>query len=281
MATKESTVEYIIDQLIDVPNVTTRKMFGEYAVYVGKKVVALICDDTLSLKITQEGKKFVGKQYKEGFAYDGAKVSMEVNEDLIENRKWLCELIEITEENLPEPKPKNMTKYVALLRGINVGGNKKVEMPKLKKTFESLGFSNVSTYINTGNVIFETDKKDLNTLIEKALLKTFGFEIRIVIRDAKNIQSLCKALPSQFTNDTEQKTDILFLWDEYDSKKSINLITTTNVDTLKYIDGAMVWNVKRYDLKKSGMQKFIGTVIYKNMTARNVNTVRKLGELIK
>ncbi|MFZ2593445.1 MAG: DUF1697 domain-containing protein [Minisyncoccia bacterium] len=173
-----------------------------------------------------------------------------------------------------------MTKYVALLRGINVGGNNKVEMPKLKKLFESLGFLNVSTYLNTGNAIFETDKKDLQTIIEKALCKAFGFEIRVVLRDAENIHNLCKALPSHFTNDTEQKTDILFLWDEYNSKKSLSLIKTSDVDTLEYIDGSIVWNVKRESYAKSGMGKFIGTVVYKNMTARNINTVRKLNELM-
>ena len=70
-----------------------------------------------------------------------------------------------------------MTKYVAFLRGINVGGNNKVEMPKLKKAFESSGYKNVATYINTGNVIFESDKKNPGTLaqeIEK-ILKNLGF----------------------------------------------------------------------------------------------------------
>jgi uncharacterized protein (DUF1697 family) len=173
-----------------------------------------------------------------------------------------------------------MTKYVALLRGINVGGNNKVEMPKLKKVFESLGFENVSTYINSGNVIFETDKKDLEPQIEKALKKAFEFELRIVVRDAKNIKKLCKEIPKDWLNDTEQRTDVLFLWDEFDTKKSVDLIKTTGVDTLKYIDGAIVWHVKRKDVAKSGMKKFIGSLIYKNMTARNINTVRKLNELL-
>lgn len=177
-----------------------------------------------------------------------------------------------------------MTRYVALLRGINVGGNKKVEMSKLKNVFESLKFTNVSTYINSGNVIFESDVKDITTLhkdIEKALKKHFGFEISMVIRDAKTIQKLCKAIPQNWTNDTEQKTNVLFLWDEFDSKKSIGLITTSSVDTLIYSNGAIIWNIQKADYNKSGMHKFIGTKIYKNMTARNVNTVRKLGELMK
>ncbi len=176
-----------------------------------------------------------------------------------------------------------MSTYVALLRGINVGGNNKVEMPKLKKVFESLGFSDVSTYINTGNVIFSTDVSDTREIeqqIEKALKKTFGFEIKIVIRTAKNIKKICKTIPQEWTNDTEQRTDVLFLWEAYDSEKSIDLITTTEVDTVTYVDGAIVWNVSRDDYKKSGMQKFIGTKIYKHMTARNINTVRKLEELL-
>jgi uncharacterized protein (DUF1697 family) len=85
-----------------------------------------------------------------------------------------------------------------------------------------------------------------------------------------------------WANDAEQKTDVLFLWDDFDDKKSLTLIKTTpKVDTLKYVAGAIVWNVKRDDYTKSGMNKFIGTLVYKNMTARNVNTVRKLGELMK
>jgi len=173
-----------------------------------------------------------------------------------------------------------MTKYIALLRGINVGGNKKIEMSKLKKVFEDLSFKNVSTYINTGNVIFETDKKDFKNIIEKTLQKTFGFEVWIIIRDAENIKKLCKNVPKEFKNDTEQRTDILFLWDEYNNDKSIELIKITKVDILKYINGALVWNIKRKDLSKSGMRKFIGSPLYKNMTARNINTVRKLNELI-
>lgn len=171
--------------------------------------------------------------------------------------------------------------YLALLRGINVGGNNKVSMDDLKKVFLSLGFSDVSTYINSGNVIFKTNKIPAVSIIEKALHKAFGFEIKILIRDAKNIQKLCKVLPRAWANDTQQRTDILFLWDEFDSKKSIALIETSPVDHLIYIPGAIAWNIVRADYRKSKMNKFIGAVVYKHMTARNINTVKKLSELMK
>jgi uncharacterized protein (DUF1697 family) len=175
-------------------------------------------------------------------------------------------------------------KYVALLRGINVGGNNKVEMLKLKKIFEDLGFLNVSTYINTGNVIFEIEEKKeeiAKKKIEKALKDNFKFEIRVILRDEKNIEKVCKKIPADWQNNDDMKTDVLFLWEEFDNKKSLDLINKKEeIDNLIYVDGAIIWNIDRKNYTKSGMNKFIGSVLYKNMTARNVNTVRKLSELM-
>jgi uncharacterized protein (DUF1697 family) len=178
-----------------------------------------------------------------------------------------------------------MTKYIVLLRGINVGGNNKVPMKILKKVFEDISFQNVLTYINSGNIIFETKEQNKSLLknkIEKELLKEFNFEIKIVLRDYKNIENLYKKIPKNYENNDEQKTDILFLWEDFDKKESLNLIKINKeVDNLEYIDGAIIWNVDRKKYSKSGMNKFIGTQVYKNMTARNVNTVRKIYELMK
>lgn len=106
MATKQATIDYILDQLSGVREVSARKMFGEYALYRDGKVVALICDDTLFVKMTDQGKNFVAERYAEGEAYPGAKPSMLIDGDLIEDREWLAELIEITAGHLPAPKPK-------------------------------------------------------------------------------------------------------------------------------------------------------------------------------
>jgi DNA transformation protein len=106
MATKQSTIAYLLDQLSGIDSISARKMFGEYAIYAEGKVVALVCDDRLFVKITPEGKEFVGKHYEEGEAYPGAKPSMLIDEDLIEDREWLTELIEITAKHVAAPKPK-------------------------------------------------------------------------------------------------------------------------------------------------------------------------------
>ncbi|HCC06363.1 TPA: DUF1697 domain-containing protein [Candidatus Nomurabacteria bacterium] len=137
-----------------------------------------------------------------------------------------------------------MTKYIALLRGINVGGNNKVEMSKLKKSFESLGYERVSTYINSGNIFFETKEKDRVKLvkeIEKVLKKDFKLELRVVIRDSKDINKICKKVSLGWKNDDEERTEVLFLWDEFDNKNTLKLILNNpDIDNLIYIPGAIV-----------------------------------------
>ena len=184
---------------------------------------------------------------------------------------------------MPTKTVKQQTTYVALLRGINVGGNSRVEMKKLRELFLSLGFSQISTYINSGNVLFTTDKKTetILTLIRTGLDKAFSFVIPVVIRDEQSIAAIVKAVPSKWQNDADQKTDVLFLWDEVDRKETLKeIIQNPDVDELSYCPGAIVWHVDRKFYNKSGMHKFIGTRVYKHMTARNINTVRKLVELM-
>lgn len=106
MATKVSTMEYIEDQLADLEGVRSQKMFGEYALYLHDKVVALVCDDTLFVKITSAGQAFMGDNFPTGLPYPGAKPWIKIDEDSLEDREWLTELLKITYTELPEPKPK-------------------------------------------------------------------------------------------------------------------------------------------------------------------------------
>lgn len=172
--------------------------------------------------------------------------------------------------------------FVALLRGINVGGNSKVNMSELKTCFEELGFKNVRTYINSGNVIFEDKKKSVDAKkIEASLKKHFGFDLRVIVRTRAEIASVLAKVPKNWTNDTKMRTDVIFLWEEVDNSSVTEEIETNpDVDHLIYAKGAVIWNFDRKNYSKSRMHKFIGTHIYKNMTARNINTVRKLDSLM-
>ena len=104
MSTSSDTIIYLSDQLTELGNrIRTRKMFGEYAMYCDEKVVALICDDQLFVKITKEGKEYMGTRYSEGFPYPGAKPYMLVGGDIIENKEAFAKLINLTSLDLPLP----------------------------------------------------------------------------------------------------------------------------------------------------------------------------------
>jgi TfoX/Sxy family transcriptional regulator of competence genes len=104
MASTQDFVDYILEQIENVGVITYRKMFGEYALYCGRKVVALICDNQLFIKPTAGGKAFIGN-VTEAPAYPGAKMSYLIGDNL-DNSEWISELIRITASELPEPKPK-------------------------------------------------------------------------------------------------------------------------------------------------------------------------------
>jgi len=104
MASDLDFVEYVRDQMSGAGHVTFRKMFGEYAVYCGNKVVALVCDNQLFVKPTSGGRKMIG-EVTEAPPYPGAKNCFLIDEQL-EDHTFMSELIRLTTCELPTPKPK-------------------------------------------------------------------------------------------------------------------------------------------------------------------------------
>jgi uncharacterized protein (DUF1697 family) len=173
--------------------------------------------------------------------------------------------------------------YVALLRGINVGGNAKVEMPRLKRVFESLGAQNVRTYINSGNVIFSDGRaaEELVQLIERAIEQEFKLQVPVVLRSKAEIDNLCASIPPEWTNDAAQKTDVMFLWDEIADEGILDKISINpEIENVRYCERALVWNIPRQFVTRGGGVKLIKTDYYRHMTVRNINTVRKLNQLL-
>ncbi len=175
--------------------------------------------------------------------------------------------------------------YVALLRGINVGGNNKIDMKNLKENFEEIGMRNVVTYINSGNVIFEDTehtKSEIVTLLEKTLYKVFSLDLQVLIRSIDDFHSIMKTLPDHWIYDNNMKSNVLFLWEEIDSETLMNdLSIKPGIDTVMYVPGAILWSVDKINMTKSGLLKLIGTMLYKQMTIRNVNTTRKIFQIMK
>ena len=105
MATKQSTVAFLLDQISGIGNVRVHKMFGEYALYYTEKVVGFVCNDILFIKPTTIGRTRI-ENLEEAPPYPGAKNYFMISEDRWEDREWLMDLIVQTASELPLPKPK-------------------------------------------------------------------------------------------------------------------------------------------------------------------------------
>ncbi|MBB3113967.1 uncharacterized protein (DUF1697 family) [Paenibacillus phyllosphaerae] len=170
--------------------------------------------------------------------------------------------------------------YTALLRGINVGGNNKVDMKLLKTAFEQAGMNNVITYINSGNIVFTTadqTKKEIARILEEAILGTFGLQIKVLVLSLEDMKKVLSALPDSWTNDDKMKSDVLFLWEEIDDETILEKLTfKPEIETVKYAPGAILWAIDKVNVNKGSLSKLVGTKLYRQMTIRNVNTTRKI-----
>jgi uncharacterized protein (DUF1697 family) len=173
--------------------------------------------------------------------------------------------------------------YVAFLRAVNVGGKGVVSMAVIKEALVALGLSDVRTYISSGNVIFSTRASDAQRLsagIEKALEQDTGMSIKVLVMDHKTLKKMVDAIPRNWVDDKTMRTYVLLLWKELDDHKILDrLQTKPGVDELRYTPGAVVWRVDRENVGRSQMNRIVGTPLYKKITIRSANTMRRLNEL--
>ncbi len=110
MATSPSTVQFLLDQLGSLAGIRAQKMFGEYAVYYEEKVVLLVCDNQVFVKLTPQGRELLGPRYAEGHPYPGAKPAILLGAETLEDADFFAELVRTTAASLPPPKPKQPKK---------------------------------------------------------------------------------------------------------------------------------------------------------------------------
>jgi len=174
-------------------------------------------------------------------------------------------------------------KYVAFLRGINVGGHNKIKMETLREMFAALGFENVKTYINSGNVIFETSEFDENALaaeIERAIQSEFALNIKVMIRTIDEIKDIIKNNPfaGQFENDKD--LHVLFLGEELPEDKKTLLLANNNENELFAVRNREIFCLLRVGVLDSLLGKdYIGKKLKVSATARNWQTVNKIMEM--
>jgi uncharacterized protein (DUF1697 family) len=179
-----------------------------------------------------------------------------------------------------------LMKYVALLRGINVGGKKKVVMSDLKQMFEQLGFSDVTTLLNSGNVVFTTTNMtevgDVKQKIEAQIIKTFGFTSQIIVRKDEEIQKIVEADPFkeiEITPDT--RLYVSFLADKYPKLQIPYETPEKDMKILQVVQGAVCSVIQLSSDKGTvDLMSFIEKEFGKNSTTRNWNTVIKIHQAL-
>ncbi|MBX7169715.1 MAG: DUF1697 domain-containing protein [Pyrinomonadaceae bacterium] len=173
-------------------------------------------------------------------------------------------------------------KYVAFLRGINVGGKNKIKMETLREILSAEGFENVKTYIKSGNIIFETfesDNKRLTQQIEKAIEKEFGLSIKTMVRSTDEIKNIVKNNPfdGQFENDKD--LHVFFLDEEMPDEKRELLISNNNENEKYFVRDREIFCLLKISVLDSLMGKdYIGKKLKVSATARNWRTINKVLE---
>jgi uncharacterized protein (DUF1697 family) len=177
-----------------------------------------------------------------------------------------------------------MKTYISILRGINVSGHKIIKMDALKNMCINLGFNNVQTYIQSGNIVYkfrQTETNNLNKMISETILNTFGFEVPVVTKSAEQLQEIIKNNP--FTKDTHFDPaffHITFLSDSPDSSK-IQLLDQAELKNDKFalIDKAIyLYCPNSYSSSKLS-NCFIENKLKVTATTRNWKTVNELMNL--
>lgn len=177
-----------------------------------------------------------------------------------------------------------MTTYVALLRGINVGGNNIIKMADLKAAFEKKGYAHVTTYIQSGNVIFSSDEKKIDKLereIEAFLSQTFKYTSKVMVRTHEQIKKTLANAPSDWKSENVRKY-IAFVKAPLTATAAINQVETKEgIDTVKAGNEALYLTTLMSALTKSKFSKLAGKKIYQDLTIRNHNTTQKIEALMQ
>jgi len=175
--------------------------------------------------------------------------------------------------------------FVALLRGVNVGGNNMISMSSLKKSFETMGYTGVLTYINSGNIIFkskEADARKLERKIEQMLSRDYELESKVVVRSLSEMANTVQSLPGTWTGDSGWRYNVIFLRHTIDSEKILaELELKKDIEEVVYCPGALFWSAQVSELTRTNMLKLSSRKMYQDMTIRNLNTTRKIYELMK
>ena len=174
------------------------------------------------------------------------------------------------------------TQYLSLLRGINVGGANIIKMTDLKACLEASGLENVATYIQSGNVFFETAETDSAKLVrkvERALSKAFSpYQARIVLCSHAKLRQIVRKAPDDFGSQPEKdRYDVIFLRESLTASEARkNVSIKPGVDTAHVGPGVLYFSRLIAKASQSHLKRIVALPVYQDMTIRNWNTTSKM-----
>ena len=178
-----------------------------------------------------------------------------------------------------------MARYVALLRGINVGGRNLIKMPALKACFDENGFEDAATYIQSGNVVFSSRERraaGLALRIEQMLAATFGYDATVVVRNRAQMRAVLARAPKGFGVEPEKyRYDVIFLKEPLTAGVAIESVPTKpGVDQAHVGTGVLYFSRLIEKASQSRLNRIVSTPIYPSVTIRNWNTTTRLVQLV-
>lgn len=176
-----------------------------------------------------------------------------------------------------------MTIYIALLRGINVGGHKVIKMADLKQMFESIELKQVKTYIQSGNIVFESenDVDFLNKRIQSEIKNVFGFDVPVMLRTHEEFINMIKRCPYEADSLLEgESIHVIFLANELSEKEKDQLLMQKNETEDCYIYEKVVYLFFKNSIRNSKLMNQFQK-LHTPATVRNWRTVNKLKAIVE
>jgi uncharacterized protein (DUF1697 family) len=174
-----------------------------------------------------------------------------------------------------------LKKYIAFLRGVNVSGKNKIAMPLLKKAFEAIGFSEVATYINSGNVLFSSESEDREKLIrqcEAVITDQFDLTIPVTVVAVEELADTIMNAPDWWNQEKETVHYAIFLIPPMTVSEVFKVVGEIKPDYEKIAHHGEVifWSAPRQTFNKARWSKIASSSVNKQVTIRNANTINKL-----
>ena len=177
-------------------------------------------------------------------------------------------------------------RYLALLRGINVGGNNIIAKDDLRRCFEDVGCTNVRTYIQSGNIVFRAAEGAAGRLterVESALSERFSYVARAVVLSYAEYQAALAAAPAAWGEDDTCRHNALFTLAGTTPEEVLAGLPPVKeeLETVAAGPGVIFWSAEKKRVTRSAFVKLPALPVYRQVTIRNHNTVRRLAALLE